>query len=148
MKLLTALAQYIESLPGITRDQIDAFADLGTLAPTGKDLSNGFEVGRFKYDAVIDIDRCPARIAPLLLAGLVLWLAKNDPERDEMGLEDPDIDVTLEDDQTVFVQITVAFKESVQIVEDENGLLEWDDKTWAVADIPIYVAESGTVERG
>jgi hypothetical protein len=56
--------------------------------------------------------------------------------------------VTLVDDQTVFVQITVEFKESVQIVEDENGLLEWDDKTWAVADIPIYVAESGTVERG
>jgi len=148
MKLLSALAQYIETLPGITRDQIDAFADLGTLAPTGVDLGHGFEVGRFKYDAVIDIDRCPAQVASLLLAGLVVWLSENDPGRDERELDDPDIDVTLGDDQTVFVQITVEFNESVEIVEDDEGLIAWDGRTWTVADVPIYVATSGTVEKG
>ena len=148
MKLLTALAKYIETLPGITRDQISAFADLGTIAPTGVDMGHGFEVGRFKYDAVIDIDRCPAQVAPLLLAGLVVWLSKKDPDRDARGLDDPDVDVTLGDDQTVFVQVTVEFNESVEIVQDESGLIVWDGRTWTVADVPVYVATSGTVEKG
>ncbi len=140
MKLLSALARHLEALPGISRDRMDAFADLGKLVPTGEDLGEGFEIGRFKYDAVIEIDRCPAAIAPLLLAYLIVWLAETDPDRDERGLEDPDVDVTLEDEQTVHVQITVEFNEALTIVPDAEGQISWDGQTWSVEDVPVNVA--------
>jgi hypothetical protein len=142
MEKLTLLAKHIESLPGIARDQMEAFADLGKLVPTGKDLGHGLEVGRFKYDAVISIERCPAVIASLLLSSLLVWLAVNDPDRDLQGLADPDIDVTLGDEQTVFVQLTVEFDEPLAIVEDTTGPISFDGKQWRVASVAIDVAEN------
>ncbi len=141
MEKLNKLAKHIESMPGITRDQMEAFADLGKLIPTGKDLGQGLEVGRFKYDAVISIERCPAGIAPLLLSSLLIWLSVNDPGRDLLNLEDPDVDVTVEDEQTVFVQITVEFDEPLAIVEDPDGKISYDGKRWSVSAVPIDVAE-------
>jgi hypothetical protein len=141
MEKLKQLAKHIESLPGIARDQMEAFADLGKLVPTGRDLGNGLEVGRFRYDAVISIERCPARIAALLLSSLLVWLAVNDPDRELHELADPDIDVTLEDEQTVFVQLTVEFNEALAIVEDPAGLIAYDGRQWSVAEVPIDVAE-------
>ncbi len=141
MKLLQGLSKHIRSLPGIGRDQMQSFVDLGKLNPSGKDLGHGLEVGRFRYDAVIDIERCPARIAPLLLAGVMVWLGENDPDREELELDDPDVDVTLEGEQHVFVQITVVFDEALTIIEDPDGLISYDDKTWTVADVPVDVAE-------
>lgn len=140
MKRLSALSEHILTLPGITRDRVDAFADLGKLIPTGQDLGEGFEVGWFKYDAVIEIDRCPAEIAEMMLASLLIWLGENDPDREERGLEDPDVDVTLEDEQTVHVQITVEFKEAITIIPDDDGQITWNGQTWSVEDIPINVA--------
>ena len=142
MKLLSALSKHLESLPGISRDRMEAFADLGRLTATGQDLGKGFEIGRFKYDAVIDIHRCPAKIASLLLAFLLVWLTEHDPDRERNGLDAPEVDVTLEDEQTVFVQITVEFKESIYIVQDEDGPISWNGENWRVDDVPIDVAQS------
>lgn len=142
MQLLNGLAKYILSLPGIGRDQMEAFADLGKLNPSGKDLGHGFEIGRFKYDAVISIEQCPARLAPLLLAGLIIWLSENDPDREQLDLSDPDVDVTLEGEQTVSVQITVEFDEGLCIVEDSEGHIAWDGKKWRVDDVPVDVADT------
>ncbi|MGB3222533.1 MAG: phage tail protein [Desulforhopalus sp.] len=141
MEKLKLLAGHLESLPGITRDQMEAFADLGKLVPTGKDLGQGLEVGRFKYDAVVSIERCPARIASLLLSSLLIWLAENDPDRDLSELTDPDIDITLEDEQTVFVQITVEFDEPLFIVADPDGPISYDGQKWRVDMVPVDVAE-------
>lgn len=142
MKKLSKLARHLESLPGITRDQMEAFADLGKLVPTGRDLGIGLEVGRFKYDAVISIERCPASLAPLLLSSLLVWLEENDPDRDRFDLADPDVDVTIEDEQSVFIQITVEFDEALTIVADPDGLISYDDKQWRVDDVSIDVAET------
>jgi len=105
---------------------MESFADLGRLTTTGQDLGKGFEIDRFKYDAVIDIHRCPAKVASLLLATLLVWLAENDPDRETNGLDAPEVDVTIEDEQTVFVQITVEFKESIYIVQDPEGPISWN----------------------
>ena len=142
MKLLMALAAHFETLPGIARDQMEAFADLGKLVPTGKDMGNGLEIGRFKYDAVISIERCPARLASLLLSVLLVWLATNDPDRDLRDLPDPDVDVALEDEQTVSVEISVQFDEGLAIVEDATGPIVWNGKRWQVDDVGIDIAEA------
>lgn len=142
MKKLSSLAKNIELLPGVSRDQMEAFADLGKLTTIGNDLGNGFEIGRFRYDAVISIERFPATEAPLLLSNLLIWLAENDPDRDRLELDNPDIDVSLEDEQTVFVQITVEFEESLSVIPDPDGPITWNGKQWKVDDVPIDVAEN------
>lgn len=141
MQKLGQLSAHLESLAGISRDQMESFVDLGKLRPTGKDLGQGLEVGRFRYDAVIAIERCPSIIAFTLITSLLLWLDENDPERERYGLEDPDIDVTVEDEQTVFVQLSVEFDESLFIVPDPEGDIAYAGQTWRIADVPIDVAE-------
>lgn len=142
MKKLSSLSAHLLTLPGITRDQMEAFADQGKLSLTGKDLGTGLELGRFRYDAVISIDRCPSSIAELLLSFLVVWLAMHDVERFELDLADPDVDVSLSDDNTVDVEISVEFDESLVIVPDPEGPLAFKGQQWRVDDAGVNVAEN------
>lgn len=141
MKLLKALSKHLLSLPGVNRDNTESFVDLGKLKLTGKDLGHGIELGRFQYDAVISIERFPSELAPLLLAVILTWLAEHDPDRYHMGLEDPDIDVSLDDEQTVSVQISVEFDEPLYLVRDDEGPITHDGQTWRVDDVLIDTAE-------
>lgn len=142
MRKLSALSVYLLALPGIIRDQMTAFVDQGKLSLIGKDLGEGFEIGRFRYDAVISIDRCPAELAELLLSFLVVWLGENDKERDEMGLVDPDVDISFSDDNTVDVEISVEFDEALVIVPDPEGPVSFKGQMWRVDDAGIDVAEN------
>ncbi|SCY46057.1 phage tail protein [Desulfoluna spongiiphila] len=142
MKKLSALTSHMLTLSGITRDQVEAFTDQGRLISDGKDLGYGLQVGRFKYDAVISIDRCRAEIAEQLLSSLLIWLDANDPERDVLELAEPDVDVTPLDDQTVGVEIVVAFDEPLVIVPDPEGPLAYEGEQWRVGDAGVTVAET------
>ena len=142
MKLLPALTSHLLTLPGVGRDQMESYADQGKLIPEGLDLGHGLQVGRFRYEAVISIDNCPASSADLLLATLSIWLGVYDPEREDKGLGEPDVDVSLLDDQTVFVELSVSFDEPIVVVPDPNGPLEYDGRKWRVDDAPVYVAEN------
>ena len=53
MRKLTAISKHLQQVTGMQRERFFAFADQGTLLPTGRNLGNGVEVGVFKYDAVI-----------------------------------------------------------------------------------------------
>ena len=141
MKKLSALSVYLLTLPGLTRDQMTAFIDQGKLSLIGKDRGQGFEIGRFRYDAVISIDRCPAELAELLLSFLVVWIGENDTERDEMGLVDPDVDISFSDDTTVDVEISVEFDEALVIVPDPVGSIAFKGEMWRVGEVEVDVAE-------
>lgn len=142
MRKLQALTTYIESLPGVNRDSMESYADLGKLIPSGVDFGNGYEVGIFRYDAVISIENYPSKQGVLLLPALAVWLGDNDPERDLIGLDEPEINIDTTDPESVFVQITVEFKESLQVVEAADGPLFFNGKNWKVAEVPIDVAET------
>ncbi|MCP3941007.1 MAG: phage tail protein [Desulfobacteraceae bacterium] len=142
MKKLSTLARHLLRLPGVNRDKIEAFADLGKLSLCATDLGQGFEIGKFRYDAVFSIERFPAAQAQLLLAVLAVWIAENDPGRDLLNLNDPDVDVTLEDEQTAFVQISIEFEEPLSIVPDPAGPITWEGQQWRVDDVPIDVADT------
>lgn len=142
MKKIQALTSYIESLPGVNRDSMESYADLGKLIPSGVDFGNGYEVGIFRYDAVISIENYPSKQGSLLLPALAVWLGENDAERDSLGLDEPEINIDTTDQENVFVQITVEFKESLQVIEDEKGPLFFNGKKWKVADVSIDVAET------
>ncbi|HEX9701324.1 MAG TPA: phage tail protein [Rhodospirillales bacterium] len=141
MRKLAALAKYLQQVTGLHRERFTAFADQGTLIPTGRDLGNGIEIGIFKYDAVIQIERYPGD-AYHLLAVVSAWLADNDATRDDDGLADPDVDIGLNDDRTADVDLSVEFEERIQIVPQDGGPIAFDGRDWAVVDVPVDFAES------
>lgn len=142
MRKLQQLTAYLETLPGVNRDSMESYADLGRLIPSGVDFGNGYEVGIYRYDAVITMEDFPSQCGSLLLPALAVWLGENDPDRELIGLDDPEINIDTTDQETVFVQITCEFKESLQVVEDPSGTIIFNGSNWKVADVPIDVAET------
>lgn len=141
MRHLSALAGHLQQVTGLHRERFFAFADQGVLIPTGKDLGeNGVEVGRFKYDAVIQIERYPGD-AYHLLALVSAWLTDNDPDRNDLELADPEVDISVNDDRTADVDLSVEFEESLSIIPDDDGPIRFNGRMWAVADVPVDVAE-------
>ena len=141
MRKLTAISKHLQQVTGMQRERFFAFADQGTLLPTGRNLGNGVEVGIFKYDAVIQIERYPGD-AYHLLAVIAAWLADNDPDRDDAGLVDPDIDISLNDDETADVDLSIEFEERIEIVPQDGGVIAFNGRSWAVVDVPVDVAEA------
>lgn len=139
MRKLQALTKALQTA-GAASDATHAFADRGVLMPTGRDLGHGIEIGRFRYDAVIQLERYPDD-AYALLAFVTAWLQEHDPDRESQGLGDPDVDVSLDDDRTADVELSVEFEEALELVPDESGPIEFNGQRWRVAEVPIDVAD-------
>ncbi|SHJ71998.1 phage tail protein (plasmid) [Halodesulfovibrio aestuarii] len=140
MRKLQQLTAYLEEHAGLDREQVQSFADRGELYPTGSDLGHGVELGRFKYDALIQIENYSGD-ADVLLLLILAWISEHDTNRDEDGLADPETDISLNDQDTADIDIAVEFEEGLQIVPDENGPIPFDGRQWRVSDVPIDVAE-------
>ena len=139
MKMLQALSAHILDNTCLKRENIHSTADNGEVIISGQDMGQGYEVCRFKYDAIIELERFKgdARDITALVAG---WLIDNDEDREHLGLADPEINATLNDGKTADVDITVEFNESIQIVEDDKGSIVAWGKRWRVQDVPVDVA--------
>lgn len=140
MKQLQKLSKFLLSISGVAREQLQGFADSGDLILTGKDLGNCMELGRLKYDAVFWIERFHGD-ANLLLAHVTAWLEQNDPERQDLNLPDPEVDVSLLDRHTANVEFSIHFEESLIIVPDPDGPISYNGRSWKLDDIDIDVAE-------
>ena len=139
MKMLQALSLHLLDNTKLKRENIHSTADNGQLIISGQDMGHGYEVCRFKYDAVIELERFKgdARDITALVAG---WLIDHDHDRETLNLADPEINATLNDGNTADVDITVEFSESIQIVEDDKGSIVAWGKRWRVQDVPVDVA--------
>lgn len=139
MRKLQALTKALRAAD-VSDDTLHSYVDQGELLPITKDLGHGYQVGIFKYQAVIQIDRYKGG-ANELLSFLTAWLQMNDPQREDQGLKDPDVDTELNDNDTAFVDIGIDFEEPLKIVPDENGPIDYLGGKYRVADVPIDVAE-------
>lgn len=139
--MLQALSEYLLAHTGLSKEQIYATADNGRILISGEDLGQGQEICRYKYDAVMTLERYAgdARVLVAMIAG---WLMEHDQDRDYLGLADPEVNADLNDDETADVDITVEFNEAIQLVEDDQGPIVIGDKRWTVQAVPIDVAEN------
>lgn len=140
MRKLQQLTAYLEEHAGLKREQVQSFADRGELIPTGSDLGHGVELGRFKYDALIQIENYSGD-ADVLLLLILAWVSERDTDRDEDGLADPEMDVSVNDHSSADIDIAIEFEEGLQIVPDDNGPIPYNGRKWRVAEVPIDVAE-------
>lgn len=145
MHKISALITHLLAITGLPREQVQAYADKGELLPTGNHLGPDpdgraqVEVGTWKYDAVITLERY-ADDGPTLMAMIIGWLADNDPDRD--GLADPELDVDLNDGITCDVQLSCEFEERLVIVADPQGSIPFSGQMWRMATPVERVATS------
>lgn len=103
-----------------------------------------------RYDAVISWQRFPYRLCPpqLLMSLLAAWLDEADRELlDEVGLTEaePDWDVSVEDEETATIVLTVPMAEELVIREDENGAIPWQGKRWSLVNPEVWIAITANI---
>lgn len=141
------------SVTAIPPEQVRAFVEEGDLAPLGRDLGplrpepgdNGnvrrqIELGLFRYEGVIQIERYPGDGADFA-ALITSWLMTNDLRRE--GLEDPSLSVNLNiSGGDSDVDIAVEFEERLTAIEDEAGNIPYGGLLWSLAPAAVTPAES------
>lgn len=156
MRKFTALVKHLLESSGLPREQVSAFADQGDLLPTGRDMGTVYvddqprrqlEIGVWKYEAVINLERYPFD-GPTLLSLVLAWLAEHDAERAAQGLEDPKITVTLNDGETSDVELDIYFEEALAVVEDPAGAIPFEGARWSMAPAVLTPVEKLAALRG
>lgn len=145
----TQLQQLTEFLlsgmqPFVTANSIDAWQDGGTLILSGEDLGMGYQVAKWKHNAVILIENFPHhQVAPYnLLAMLAAFLLDSGWPRDEYGLQDPtlDIDIISKDNATIVIEVQLM--DDIDLIPDDAGPVRFNGNRYNVALVPVNVAES------
>lgn len=152
MRKLAALVSHIMSVTAIPPENVYAFADQGDLYPLGRDLGplrpepgedgsvrRQIELGLFRYEGVIQIERYPGDGAAFA-ALITSWLMTNDLERD--GLSDPRLTVELNiQGGDADVEVSVEFEERLAAIEDPAGNIPFGGKLWSLAPAALTPAE-------
>lgn len=153
MRKLAALVGHILEATGLPPEQVFAYADNGTLHPLGRDrgplrpepgadgtVLQQIELGLFKYDGVIQIERYPGD--GMTFASLVAsWLMVNDLGRD--GLADPSLDIDLNSKGgDSDLELSVEFEERLTAIEDPDGDIPFNGKRWRMAEPVVTPVET------
>jgi hypothetical protein len=152
MRKLAALVNHILTVTGLPPEQLYAFADQGDLYPIGRDRGplrpepgeegqprRQVELGLFRYDGVIQIERYPGPGADFA-ALITSWLKECDQERD--GLADPSLDIELNTKGgDCDIQIAVEFEERLEAVEDPQGNIPFDGTRWSLVPVTLTPVE-------
>lgn len=142
---LESFTKFIVEQNLVDKCKIDSWMENGRLVPAAKDLGLGFLICRFEYDAVISIEHFNGD-EKLFFALVCAWLHDYDPGRDKDELQPPDIDVDIVDDCKADVDIKIEFREDVEIVEDDQGLIPFNGKRWSLSKVPLDIVEEAAVD--
>ncbi|EAN7652328.1 phage tail protein [Salmonella enterica] len=149
LESLTAFFQ--QNVPPRAMQSFDSVLDEMKFIPAAKDYGLGqYRQAVIRYDAVISWQRFPYRLCPpqLLMSLLAAWLDEADRELlDEVGLTEaePDWDVSVEDEETATIVLTVPMAEELVIREDENGAIPWQGKRWSLVNPEVWVAITANI---
>lgn len=145
LEKMQALATHLKSQNLFAAEQFDYWMENGTSEYTCKRHGNGFVISRFRYDAVLSVERY-SQSADLFLALLSVWLMDNDCERDQLELPMPEVDVTALDDQLVDLEVKITFDEQVMIVPDDEGQIVFNGNRYSIA--PAVITDANKVAVG
>lgn len=152
MRKLQALVAHLVDATHVPRENFHAFADQGSLLPTGKHLGvilpeagedtpprEQLEVGIWQYEGVIQVERY-AGDAQSLMAIILGWLASHDTERCLQNKKDPELTIELNDMLTADVDISIEFEEAVTVMEEATGSITFAGKRWSISPVEIVAA--------
>ena len=148
---MQAFAAYLEDKNLFAENQFDYWMESSEMSAHNKLLSGGaILICRMKYDCAFYLERYTH--SPDLIAALVsTWLMDNDKGRVKDGLEFPSLEVDMineRDASAVDLIWQITFIEDVVIVEDPNGVIDFEGKTYSLGNEEIDEATDFDVERG
>ncbi|EHN8808824.1 phage tail protein [Enterobacter hormaechei] len=144
-------AFFTSNVPARAMKAFGSVVDEMEFVPAAKDLGLGqYRQAVIRYDAVLSWERFPYRLCPpqLLMSLMAAWLDEADRELlDEIGVTeaDPQWDVSVADEETADIVLTVPMAEELVIREDEKGLIPWQGKRWSLVEPEIWTALTATI---
>ena len=145
MQKLQALTEYLLSQNLFDAEQLDSWADDGTLKNAFKETEQGLLIGYFEYQGVISIERYQ-KPATHMMAAVLAWLQVNDDERDE--LNPPSLEIEPDDDCRFDIDISVQFKEPVLLTPQADGPIDLFGKRYGFGEHDLWIAERVQVTHG
>lgn len=147
MKKMMALRTHLAQSGCFHADGLETWVEDMQLKPRGKVVGESVLLHVLRYRAAFAIESYPYAQHPVeqFNAALMTWLAEHD-NRSELDNADPDISVDVWDDHTASLELTLTFEESVFIVPDEAGSIQYRGQLWSLRDPELSVAEVGDVE--
>lgn len=134
--------------PVITANNIDAWQEGGKLLLSGEDKGHGYQVAKWRYTAVIALENFPHRkINPYNLLGMIAaFLLDADWQRDEYGLQDPQLDIDIISKDNASIQIELELMDDIELLPDENGPILFNGERYRVSLVPIDYADNVSVQ--
>lgn len=159
MSQLESLTQFFkDNVPPRAMLAFSSEMDEMQYIPAQKDLGLGqYRLAILRSTALFSWERFPYRHCDprLLMALMTAWLSETDRSLfAENGIDDssPEWDVSVDDQETATVVLTVPMVEELCIVPDEKGAIPFDGQRWRLADPEIWTALTvqvfGTDEQG
>ena len=144
-------AFFRENVPQRAQQGFSSLRDEMRVVPAAKDLGQGqYRQAVIRYSALLSWERFPYRLcAPQLLVSLMeAWLDDYGSEvMDDLGITDadPDWDISVEDEETATVVLTMPLVEELVIKQDDNGAIPWRGERWSLAEPEVWTAFSAAI---
>ncbi|WP_029592422.1 MULTISPECIES: phage tail protein [Siccibacter] len=149
---LDSLSEFFrQNVPERAQLGFDSLLDEMQLVAAAKDIGlEQYRLSVIRYNALISWERFPYRLcAPqLLIALLEVWLDEHaDGVLDDIGITSAEAvwDVTVEDEETATVVLTMPLADELVIRPDEKGPIPFRGERWSLVEPEIFTALSGTV---
>lgn len=139
------------NVPPRAQQGFSSLMDEMRVVPAAKDLGQGqHRQAVIRYSALLSWERFPYRLCPpqLLVALMEAWLDDHGSEvMDELGITDaePDWDISVEDEETATVVLTMPLVEELVIKQDDNGAIPWRGERWSLAEPEVWTAFSAAI---
>lgn len=139
------------NVPPRAQQGFSSLMDEMRVVPAAKDLGQGqYRQAVIRYSALLSWERFPYRLcAPQLLVALMeAWLDDCGSDvMDELGITDaePDWDISVEDEETATVVLTMPLVEELVIKQDDNGAIPWRGERWSLAEPEVWTAFSAAI---
>lgn len=150
-QLESLTAFFRANVPERAMQSFSSLIDEMRIVPAERDLGMGqYRQAVIRYSAQLAWERFPYRLCPpqLLVALLKAWLDDYGSDvMDELDISfaDPEWDVSVEDEETAVVVLTVPLVEELVIRQDENGAIPWRGERWSLADPEVLTAFSAAI---
>ncbi|QPB43064.1 phage tail protein [Rodentibacter haemolyticus] len=134
----------LTKLPKRYHSNFYSWIEEGKLINEGRQITdNGIEVCHLSYNGVFHFEALPFNeISPAyLMAFIQVWVNENDQMRDLLGENEIPFDLDIVDDNTADLIFTIAFREPLTAIQDENGTLKIDGMNYRLDDIEVFTAE-------
>ncbi len=139
-----------QAVPARLHRYIECWMEDVELIMSPKNQGLGRDIGYLSYTAIFSFERFPFKqCSPaMVMASVMGWLMDYDEFREKFDLPDPVCDVEPEQNDTVIMTIEVELIEPLMVIEDLEGQILWDGKSWSVAPYEIWFAEHIDIRTG